>query len=104
MTFSKASEHRRLLKYNNVIVRTCNGLFSLNLDYNSHIHNINVKRCKPSDDKFMYMWHCRFGHIGVICMKKLHSDGLLESLDFQSLESDVEWRRWMHPTRVVSDF
>ena len=27
------------------------------------------------------MWHCRLGHIGVKRMKKLHADGLLESLD-----------------------
>src|SRR4051812_48390069 len=32
------------------------------------------------------MWHCRLGHIGVKRMKKLHFDGLLESLDFESLE------------------
>ena len=27
------------------------------------------------------MWHWRLGHIGVKRMKKLHADGLLESLD-----------------------
>ena len=27
------------------------------------------------------MWHCRLGPIGVKRMKKLHVDGLLESLD-----------------------
>ena len=27
------------------------------------------------------MWHCRLDHIGVKRMKKLHADGLLESLD-----------------------
>ena len=27
------------------------------------------------------MWHYRLGHIGVKPMKKLHADGLLESLD-----------------------
>ena len=64
-----------------------NGLFLLNLDCNdSHIHNIDAKRCKGSDDSAMYMWHCRLGHIGVKRMKKLHNDGLLESLDFESLE------------------
>ena len=31
------------------------------------------------------MWHCRLGHIGVKRMKKLHSNGLLESLDYVSL-------------------
>ena len=28
-----------------------------------------------------------FGHIGVKRMKKLHSDGLLESLDYESLDA-----------------
>src|SRR3954465_1976544 len=62
------------------------GLFLLNLDSSdTHIHNIEGKRLKSSDNS-TYMWHCRLGHIGVKRMKKLHSDGLLESLDFESLE------------------
>jgi uncharacterized protein YuzB (UPF0349 family) len=31
------------------------------------------------------MWHCHLGHIGVKRVKKLHSNGLLESLEFGSL-------------------
>src|SRR4051812_27960033 len=63
-----------------------NGLFLLNLDSgNTHINNIEAKRLKLSDNS-TYMWHCRLGHIGVKRMKKLHSDGLLESLDSESLE------------------
>ena len=62
------------------------GLFLLNLDSgNTHINNIEAKRLKSSDNS-TYMWHCRIGHIGVKRMKKLHSNGLLESLDFESLE------------------
>ena len=57
-----------------------NGL--LNLDRSdTHIHNIEAKRCKVNNDSATYLWHCRLGHIGVKRMKKLHSDGLLESLD-----------------------
>ena len=33
------------------------------------------------------MWHCRLGHIGVKRMKKLHADGLLDSLDYESLDA-----------------
>ena len=33
------------------------------------------------------MWHCCLGHIGVKCMKKLHADGILESLDYESLDA-----------------
>src|SRR5215216_2317601 len=64
-----------------------NGLFLLDLDNNvTHIHNVDAKMIKLNDDISAYMWHCRLGHIGVKRMKKLHSDGLLESLDFESLE------------------
>src|SRR4051812_539087 len=60
----------------------------LNLDSSStHIHNVNAKRIKLNDDITAYFWHCRLGHIGVIRMKKLHSDGLLESLDYESFET-----------------
>ena len=63
------------------------GLFLLDLDCNnSHINSIDAKRCKHNDDSAMYMWHYRRGHIGVKRMKELHKDGLLESLDFDSLD------------------
>ena len=63
-----------------------NGL--LNLDRSdTHIHNIDDKRCKVDNDSATYSWHCRLGHIGVKRMKKLHADGLLESLDYESLDA-----------------
>ena len=64
------------------------GLFWLNLDCSeTHIHNIEAKICKVNNDSATYMWHCRLGHIGVKCMKKLHADGLLESLEYESLDA-----------------
>ena len=61
---------------------------SLDLDLsNTHIHNIETKRCKVNNDSATYLWHCRLGHIGVKRMKKLHADGLLESLDYESLDA-----------------
>ena len=58
----------------------------LNLDSDdTHIHNIEAKRCKVDNDSATYWWHCCFGHIGVNRMKKLHADGLLESLDYELL-------------------
>ena len=52
-----------------------NGL--LNLDRSdTHIHNIEAKRCRVNNDSATYLWHCRLGHIGVKRMKKLHVDGL----------------------------
>ena len=38
-------------------------------------------------DSATYLWHYRLGHIGVKCMKKLHADGLLESLDYESFDT-----------------
>ena len=62
------------------------GLFLLNLDSSAtHIHSVETKRCRVNNDSATYLWHCRLGHIGVKRMKKLHTDGLLESLDYESL-------------------
>ena len=33
------------------------------------------------------MWHCRLGHIGVKRMKKLHKDGFLESLGYETFDA-----------------
>ena len=63
-----------------------NGLFLLNLDRSDrHIHNIDAKICKVNNDSATYLWHCRLCHIGVKRMKKLHADGILESLGCESL-------------------
>src|SRR4051812_37266083 len=65
-----------------------NGLFILNIDcVICHINNINANRLKASNEEHMTMWHCRLGHIGIKRMEKLHKDGLLESLDFGSLDT-----------------
>ena len=63
-----------------------NGL--LNLDHSdTHIHNIDAKRCKVDNDSATYLWHCRLAHIGVKRMKKLRADGLLQSLDYESFDT-----------------
>src|SRR5688572_30122929 len=63
-----------------------NGLFVLNLD-GSPVCNINAKRPWPNDLSTTYMWHCRLGHISEKRMKKLHTDELLTSFDFESYET-----------------
>ena len=64
------------------------GLFLLNLDSSdTHIHSIETKRYKFNNDSAIYLWHCHLCHIGVKRMKKLHVDGLLESLDYESLDA-----------------
>ena len=63
-----------------------NGL--LNLDRSdTHIHNIDAKRCKVDNDCATYLWYCRLGHIGVKRMKKLHADRILELLDYESFDT-----------------
>ena len=61
---------------------------SLDLDRSdTHIHNIETKRCRVDNDSATYLWHCRLGHIDVKRMKKLHTDGLLEPLDYESVDA-----------------
>jgi hypothetical protein len=57
------------------------------LDLVTHINSVDAKRCKHSDDNAMYTWHCRLGHVGIKHMKKLHTDGLLGSMDFDSFDT-----------------
>ena len=64
------------------------GLFLLNLDTSdTHIHSIEAKRYKFNNDSVTYLWRCHLVHIGVKRMKKLHADGLLESLDYESVDA-----------------
>ena len=62
------------------------GLLTLDRS-DTHIHNIDVKRYKVDNYSATYLWRCRLGHIGVKRMKKLHKDGLLESLDYESFDA-----------------
>jgi hypothetical protein len=65
-----------------------NGLYVLDLDCNAtHINSVDAKRCKLSDDNTIFVWHCCLGHIGIKRMRKLHQDGLLGSLDFDSFDT-----------------
>ena len=63
-----------------------NGLSNLDCS-DTHIHNIDAKGCKGNSDSATYLWHRCLGHIGVKRMKKLHADGLLESLDYESFDA-----------------
>ena len=48
---------------------------------------LKSKRCKVNNDSATYLWHCCLSHIGVKRKKKLHADGILESLDYESLDA-----------------
>ena len=53
----------------------------------THVHSIEAKIYKFNNDSATYLWNCRLGHIGVKRMKKLHADGPLESLDYESFDT-----------------
>ena len=63
-----------------------NGLLDLDRG-DTHFYNIEAKRCKVNNDSATYLWQCRLGHIGVKSMKKIHADGLLESLYYESVDA-----------------
>ena len=66
----------------NGLAPNMNGL--LNLDCSdTHVH---AKRY-DSNDSTTYLWHCHLSHVGIKCMKKLHADGSLYSLIFETFET-----------------
>ena len=62
-----------------------NGLYVLN--QSMPIYNIRTKRFKSNDLNLTFLWHCRLGHINEKRIQKLHSDGLLNSFDYESYET-----------------
>ena len=61
---------------------------SLDLDRNdTHKHNIETKRCKVNNDSANLFVALPFRSYWCKRMKKLHADGLLESLDYESLDA-----------------
>ena len=68
----------------------------LNLDTSdTHIHNIDAKKCKVDNDSATYLWHCCLGHIGVKRMKKLHVESSSGSLapGLQHLIATIRYRK-----------
>nr|GEZ66754.1 hypothetical protein [Tanacetum cinerariifolium] len=54
----------------------------------SSMYAITDKRAKINLDSFL-LWHCHLGHISKKCIEKLQHDGLLNSIDIESLEKCV---------------
>ena len=59
----------------------------MDLEYSNDVFNVSAKRLKKTDDNTTFLWHCRLGHIGKKRMQKLHNDGVLQSLDFESFDT-----------------
>jgi hypothetical protein len=89
--YSFKSENNGCSIYMNNIINghtpIIDGLFIMNLESDKNICNINAKSRKTNDMNSTYLWHCQLGHIGHKRMKKLHQDGLLQSLDFESFDT-----------------
>jgi transposase InsO family protein len=63
------------------------GLFILNLECGNDVFNVNAKCLKKADTTTTFLWHCRLGHIGKKRMKRLQSNGVLPSFDFESFDT-----------------
>ena len=63
-----------------------NGLYVLDLE-DAKINSISTKRIHVDNSNPTYLWHCRLGHIGEKHIERLHRDGLLDSFDFESIET-----------------
>jgi hypothetical protein len=75
--------------YNGIFYAQCplmNGLYVLNLD-DKYVSNINTKMARLNDLNFIFIWHCRLGHTNEKGIERLHKVGLLNSFDFESLET-----------------
>ena len=85
--FNYASENKTIFAYKNNVfyfkAHSQNGLYMINLrdDNDREIYHIN------SDIDQTYLWHCRLGHINENRIKKLITDGSLESFDFKSFDN-----------------
>jgi hypothetical protein len=78
-----------IIYYSDILYDHCplvNGLYILDLEDKS-VYNINaIKRLRPNDLNFTFIWHCRLGHINEKRIEKLHKDGLLSSSEFESFD------------------
>ena len=51
--------------------------------------NIGIKRC-IMNEKSLKLWHRRLGHISLERIKRLVTDGVLETLDFTNFRTCVD--------------
>nr|GEW89812.1 hypothetical protein [Tanacetum cinerariifolium] len=79
------------LVYFKVVPR--DGIYEIDMSYSntndSSMYAITNKRAKIDLDSSL-LWHCRLGHISKKRIEKLPHDGLLNSIDIESLENPSE--------------
>ncbi|PKI48232.1 hypothetical protein CRG98_031387 [Punica granatum] len=51
------------------------------------VYNMETKRLKSNDSNPTYLWYYRLGHISESLISRLHKNGLLDSFDFESIET-----------------
>ncbi|GKE69550.1 retrotransposon protein, putative, ty1-copia subclass, partial [Tanacetum coccineum] len=56
----------------------------------------------PSNDS-TYLWHCRLAHISKKCIEKLQQEGLLKSIDDESLDGKMTRKSFLHRPERATD-
>ncbi|GJZ61739.1 retrotransposon protein, putative, ty1-copia subclass [Tanacetum coccineum] len=83
------------------------GIFEIDISCSntndSSMYAINNKRAKTNLDSSL-LWHCRLRHISKKCIEKLQHDGLLNSIDIESLGKIVSRQRASYFITFTDDF
>ncbi|KAK1440871.1 hypothetical protein QVD17_06703 [Tagetes erecta] len=81
-----------------------NGIYEVDVHTNNNIYNLSKRAKSGTNDT--YLWHCRFGHISKARLKRLQSDGILESTgpdSFDDCESCLAGKLTKHPFTHVGE-
>ena len=53
--------------------------------------NVNIAKQQPETDQYLYMWHCRFGHLGMNDVNKLIEENMVNGMDGVSNKNDNQF-------------
>ncbi|KAK1413623.1 hypothetical protein QVD17_35399 [Tagetes erecta] len=81
-----------------------NGIYEVDVHTNNNIYNLSKRAKSGTNDT--YLWHYRLGHISKARLKRLQSDGILESTgpdSFDDCESCLAGKLTKHPFTHVGE-
>ena len=81
-----------------------NGIYEVDVHTNNNIYNLSKHAKSGTNDT--YLWHCRLGHISKGRLKRLQSDGILESTgpdSFEDCESCLAGKLTKHPFNHIGE-
>ncbi|KAK1424219.1 hypothetical protein QVD17_19540 [Tagetes erecta] len=81
-----------------------NGIYEVDVHTNNNIYNLSKRAKFGTNDT--YLWHCRLGHISKARLKRLQSDGILESTgpdSFDDCESCLAGKLTKHPFTHIGE-